>query len=175
MGSVLNRDEIESICIKSFELLNGVVNPRVKINGICKNLDLDNASMFYMYNDGEKEVHYNPKIIQYSLYDKTISQQNAFIVHVICHELIHAQQCINFRSYGIYEEYTNHIEIEASALAIRFMMNYLQWISNKLELPLDISLLLSEYKEDLYLILHQRRVQYAHIRYFYGPNGPVYV
>ena len=175
MGSVLSRDEIESIYIKSFELLNGVVNPRVKINGICKNLDLDNPSMFYMYNDGDKEVHFNPKVIQYNLYDKTIPQQNAFIVHVVCHELIHAQQCINFRSYGVYEDYTEYIEIEANALAIKFMMDYLQWLSNKLQLELNIDLLINKHQEDLQLILYQRRVQYAHSRYFYGPNGPMYV
>ena len=167
MSDVLSRDVIEDICYRTFDLLNGVVNPSVIANGIYLNLDINTSSMFYIYNDGTRDVHINPKEIQYILGDKTIEEQNAMVVHIICHELIHCQQCI--------KDYTEYIEIEANALAMDFMNNYLQWLSNRLVLPLDIRAMKKRMDDDLHLIRFRQRIQRAHTRYIYGPNGPIRV
>ena len=150
---LISAEEVETIAARTYNLLNGVINPNSVSKNLYKTDDLEAAASRIAYTNGTQDIYIDIEemlkyIDSYEPSVKTREMENAIVVHSIIHELMHCnQQNINNLAYKTFEKYNAWIEGEANARALRFMENYQDWIEMKIGFKLDLEPLL-QYGED---------------------------
>ena len=177
---LIGAKEVETISARTYNLLNGVINPNSVSENIYQDDDLDAAASRVLYKDGTQKVFINIQrmlsfIDSYEPSVKTREMENAIVVHSIIHELMHCnQQNINNLAYETFEDYNAWIEGEANARALRFMANYRDWIENKIGFKLDLEPLL-QYEDDNGLFKIMDNVDNVKNPICITSNGPMQV
>lgn len=178
--SLISAEEVETIAARTYDLLNGVVNPNSVSKNIYQDDDMDAAACRGVYKDGTQNVFINIQemisfIDSYEPSVKTREMENAIVVHSIIHELMHCNQLnINALAYDTFSSYNAWIEGEANARALRFMVNYCNWIEGKIGFGLDLTPLI-KYEEDRGLFVLIDEVENVKNPICITSNGPIQV
>lgn len=185
---MITQEQFDDLVCKCFYLLNGVVNPGVRItrhvnilntNEFIKNYNelIGNATddgiplaITVDYKDGTKElVVVRDHIFEYiNNCQRYRDNWETIVLFLICHELSHAEQVINYNAYNNSFTYRDAAEMGADGNAYRFMLNYTQWLANHLNIKINVAMLYNDYYETaLETCIMEEKVKFCQDRIYW--------
>ena len=164
---MVDQQQFDDLVYRCFHLLNGVVNPGVIIG---KEVNIVNTDEFFEeysevvghptdggvpplsivvdYVDGSKEmVVLRDQIYDYCRKYNREKDWETVVLFIVCHELSHAEQMINYNAYNYSSTYRDAVEMGADGNAYRFIINYTQWLANNLNIKINMGMMASGYYE----------------------------
>lgn len=187
---MVSLNEVKSFLVKTYDLLNGCVNPgkkseriffmtnkecREQYSDICDDLkNITNVGEITLataldYTDGSSEVLVLEDNIN-TILESVEDWWQTYMIKVIAHELSHIEQIINYPAYNNNIEYREFIENCANANAHRFIFNYARWLANNLQCPIRLDKLNDELiNQAIYTSIYLEKLSFAHNTLYWPP------
>ena len=171
----MKKEDLIDLAYKTYDLLNGVVNPNNKSEKLIIDYELEIQAVRCQYYDNTQEIYINPRLILQFMANGNfdLKQQNAYIIHVIIHELMHCNQYINPCAYDNTKWYNCWIEGCANGRSYGFIMNYKEWLEDRLNVEIDPSVI--KYERDYGWTEYLNAVSNIQNPIVISPNGPMQV
>lgn len=135
--SIVSIDVAEIFLQDTFTLLNGVINPYTKVSGIAFANEV-RSYLGYLGTDrnGERLIVTGRVNLKRVLDETPGYLEYTILCDFIVHELYHSTQSIDYVRYKQDKEYKTNVEMEAEFNSTRFICNYHEWLSAKLNKPI---------------------------------------
>ena len=132
---IMTLKEIENWSHRVFNYLNGFVNPSFKVGSLKITVfGTDHARYVNATNPHMSYIAINPRLIEQTFKPEYIPR---IIVDIMIHELTHAEQKLNWRSYSNDVDYKDKIE----ANAVKRTYEFVQRNKERLEKDLHIEVI----------------------------------
>ena len=130
-------DKVENFICECFSLLNGIVNPDHLVHGVIFYEKIDEY-LGYLdeLSDGNTYIIVGKENLRRVLGHNVDYYYYTLLVDFVLHELFHSIQNIDMNRYQNDEYYRDLVEEEAQFNAARFLNNYYEWLSCKLNKPI---------------------------------------